>query len=314
LPVVGDRRGGAPGDANDARPGARHHAQPEDGRDHDPNARSGEFLEPDAKRTREGWEHRFVAVGARADEMIELYRELGYDVVADPVGGEGLLDGCSACFGSGPEPYRSIYTRRPEDAPHGSTNMSETHPTRVLRDEHRQILQVADALEWFLDPAAQGGAEDDLDFDRIGLCIRFIRLFADACHHGKEEDLLFPALIDEGLPRDSGPIAVMLHEHRLGREFAVTMADAIDDARAGDDQARRRLVSAGLDYVGLIRGHILKEDNVLFNMADQLVAGPACTRLCEAYEGTQGRSFDGCSKAQLEELGREILSALPGTG
>lgn len=66
------------------------------------------------ERIRDGWEHRFVAVGARAEEMIALYRELGFEVVADPVPTEALIDGCTACFGPGGQEYRSIYTRRPD--------------------------------------------------------------------------------------------------------------------------------------------------------------------------------------------------------
>lgn len=181
--------------------------------------------------------------------------------------------------------------------------MTDNHPTRVLRVEHERILAVADALEELL-RAGPG----DVDFDRVDQCIRFIRLFADACHHGKEEDHLFPALVELGLPRRSGPIAVMLHEHRLGRRFAAGMAEAVDDARAGDGEAWTRLVRAGRDWIGLIRGHILKEDNVLFGMADQLVVGGACERLCAAYERTGKLAFEGCTKAELQELGEEIVS------
>ena len=254
------------------------------------------------ERIRDGWEHRFVAAGPRAEEMMALYGELGFEVVADPVPAESLTRGCTACFGGAGEEYRSIYTRRRADASPRSEAMEHTHPTRVLREEHQRILEVADALEAVLD-----GDPGGLDFDRLEKCIRFIRLFADACHHGKEEDLLFPALQEQGLPRDSGPIAVMLHEHRLGRRFASTMADNVEGARQGDGDAWSRLERAGRDYVGLIRGHILKEDNVLFGMADQLVAGPACARLCAAYDGTEGDTFGGCTKAELEALGREIV-------
>lgn len=268
--------------------------------------------EPDPARLRDGWEHRFVAAGARADEMVDLYRELGYEVVADPVMTHTLEDGCVACFSSGGEQYRSIYTRRtatgtdePRADTYEETPMGETHPTHVLREEHQQILQVAGALETLLERTP-----GEAVYDAVAKCIRFIRLFADACHHGKEEDLLFPALEDEGLPHDSGPIAVMLQEHRMGRQFASAMADSIDAARAGDQVARGKLVRAGRDYVGLIRSHIMKEDNVLFNMADQLVTGPKCTRLCAAYDGTGDHTFDGCTKRELEELGREILAGV----
>ncbi|NIQ53639.1 MAG: hypothetical protein GWM92_09965, partial [Gemmatimonadetes bacterium] len=54
----------------------------------------------DSERIREGWEHRFVASGERVEEMIALYRELGFEVVADPVTTGGLVDGCAACLAS----------------------------------------------------------------------------------------------------------------------------------------------------------------------------------------------------------------------
>jgi hemerythrin-like domain-containing protein len=179
--------------------------------------------------------------------------------------------------------------------------MGHDHPTRVLRDEHDLILRVADVLEWLLDvPQA------DLDFERVEKCVAFVRLFADAGHHGKEEDLLFPALEDRGMSRESGPIAVMLHEHRVGRAYAATMADELPAARDGGVPATERLTRAGRDYIDLIRHHILKEDNVLFNMADQMVSGPECARLCAAYDGTCDHHFEGRTKEELEALAAEI--------
>ena len=178
--------------------------------------------------------------------------------------------------------------------------LMDSHPTRVLRDEHQLILAVVGALEGHLEAAV-------LDHPAIERCVRFFRLFADACHHGKEEDLLFPALQECGLPGDSGPIAVMLHEHRLGREQVAAMARALPGSQAGDAADRARLVHAGRAYVDLIRNHIGKEDEVLFNMADQMVVGPLRAGLCAAYDATCDHSFEGCTKAQLESLAQEIL-------
>lgn len=82
-----------------------------------PAAVEGHRFAPDAERIRAGWEHRFLAAGERAEEMIALYRELGFEVVADPVAPDGLVDGCATCFGAGSEAYRSIYTRRGPGSP-----------------------------------------------------------------------------------------------------------------------------------------------------------------------------------------------------
>lgn len=181
-------------------------------------------------------------------------------------------------------------------------------PTGILRDQHRKILKVADILEQVLFAAQSSPA----DMDALADCITFIRLFADALHHGKEEDLLFPALVAQGMPREGGPIAVMLHEHSLGRGFARTMAAELPAARGGDAVAQRRLADAGRNYIALIRDHIMKENEILFEMADQMIGEPACRRLCAAYDGVCQHRFDGRTVSELEAILVRLSERYPG--
>lgn len=74
--------------------------------------------------------------------------------------------------------------------------------TSRLRAEHQLILQVTEVLETLVARSESG----DTDSYALADCIAFIRLFADTCHHGKEENLLFPALEARGMPHDQGPI------------------------------------------------------------------------------------------------------------
>jgi hypothetical protein len=69
-------------------------------------------LKPDPERIRAGWEHRFVADAERAREMVQLYRELGFEVAADPVHLDAGHGACTACFEQSDRGHRSIYTRR----------------------------------------------------------------------------------------------------------------------------------------------------------------------------------------------------------
>jgi hemerythrin-like domain-containing protein len=179
---------------------------------------------------------------------------------------------------------------------------AETATSR-LREEHQLILRVASAMQALL---AEAGGDEGLDLDTMSDCVTFIRLFADACHHGKEEDLLFPELEAAGLPRDQGPIAVMLYEHQQGRAFARAMSDSLQPARQGDERALSILQNSARGYVDLIRGHILKEDHVLFEMADQTVRGSACERLCGGYGAVCARRFEGRSKEELQALAARI--------
>jgi len=177
--------------------------------------------------------------------------------------------------------------------------MSSRTPTGVLRDQHRRILKIADVLEEVLGSEPTPGT---FDYDAIEQCARFIRLYADALHHGKEENILFVELEDRGMSRTEGPLAVMLFEHQVGRGHVRALEEALPAARGGDEDARRRMVRAGMDYVELIRGHIRKEDHVLFNWADQMIEPPACALLCGQYDEVCRRRFDGCTVAELEGI------------
>ncbi len=182
--------------------------------------------------------------------------------------------------------------------------MSDT-ATGVLREEHQLILKVVEVL----DTALNDASPPDLPFDLIDKCITFFRLFADACHHGKEEDLLFPELVAHGMPGDAGPIAVMLAEHVQGRAFVRGMAAAFDGAKTGNEASIKSLLTNARSFIELIRAHIGKEDFVLFAMADDMVVGPACADLCQRYEATCSRRFEGKTKEDLEKLAAEISAA-----
>ncbi len=180
--------------------------------------------------------------------------------------------------------------------------------TGLLREEHQLILMVARALQHILDATT---STETADFDALDDTVGFLRLFADACHHGKEEDLLFRELVGQGMPEHQGPIAVMLHEHRLGRDFVRRMGEGLERARKGDEEALGEVVSAGRGYIELIRNHIFKENEILFNIADAMVTGPSCERLCASYDVVCARTFEGCTKAQLRDLAVSLSMRYP---
>jgi hemerythrin-like domain-containing protein len=135
-------------------------------------------------------------------------------------------------------------------------------PTAVLMNEHRNIERALAALERM---AKAFEASGRIDAEPAGQAVEFLRSYADRLHHGKEEANLFPAMEARGLPAEVGPTAVMRQEHNMGRAFTREMGDALAE---GDTRA---FVAAARDYVELLREHIMKEDQVLFPMADRLL-------------------------------------------
>ena len=157
---------------------------------------------------------------------------------------------------------------------HGAT------PTQVLMEEHELILQALDALQKRLDTLQQATAADRAYFEKA---VEFLRGFADQCHHGKEETLLFTRMGERGFPTQGGPIAVMLSEHQTGRAFIRGLAEATagigTDPTAGD-----RLRTHGYGYIALLRNHIAKENQVLFPMADRALSAADQHDLQQAFQ------------------------------
>ncbi|MBI3161611.1 MAG: hemerythrin domain-containing protein, partial [Chloroflexi bacterium] len=91
-------------------------------------------------------------------------------------------------------------------------------------------------------------------------------------HHQKEEGILFTALEGHGFPKDADPVSVFMDEHVEGRRLTKGMIECAERISAGDNSAKSQLASHARDYIALLREHIQKEDNVLFPIADDVLA------------------------------------------
>jgi hemerythrin-like domain-containing protein len=176
--------------------------------------------------------------------------------------------------------------------------------TQDLRNEHEAILHVFQILDAMRASDTQTNAEQ-LQFG--GELVNFLKIFADKCHHGKEENYLFTALEAAGVPNANGPIGQMLHEHVLGRQHIAEMAAAL----AGQDLAAFK--QAALDYQELLRGHIAKENEVLFVLADRILDEEKQSDLFENFETWEeqvvGHGVHEALHAQIETWGKEYLKA-----
>lgn len=144
------------------------------------------------------------------------------------------------------------------------------HPTEILSQEHRVIEGMLNRLEERI-AAAEAGEPFPRPFFEEAL--DFFRNFADGCHHAKEENLLFPRMKERGVPEHGGPIGVMLAEHDQGRAYLKAVRENLDAAAQGSPDARAVVFANATAYIGMLRLHIHKEDNILFRIA-QMVLQP----------------------------------------
>ena len=136
-----------------------------------------------------------------------------------------------------------------------------------LKEEHQAVKLTLQILTEIAKKLSQGY---EVNLTHLEQILDFLKTFVDRCHHGKEEDLLFPALEKAGIPREGGPIGVMLHEHNLGREYVRNLTQGITDLKAGRIEAKARIVDNIRDYSLLLNQHIDKEDRILYPMGEKV--------------------------------------------
>ncbi|RMF71435.1 MAG: hemerythrin [Acidobacteria bacterium] len=181
-------------------------------------------------------------------------------------------------------------------------------PIAVLMDEHQLILRVLGALAGLADKADAGAP---VDREEIGRFATFFREFADRLHHGKEEERLFTAMEAAGMPREGGPIAVMLHEHDVGRSHVRALAALAEGSGALTDDERSSLVTHARAFVPLLAAHIAKEDNILYPMARRVLPADSYDALsasCREYDADPARAERA---AELRTVAEELASRWP---
>jgi len=162
--------------------------------------------------------------------------------------------------------------------------------TAHLRKDHDLIEKVIAAMQTTVSLLKDGKKVPE---SILLPTIDFAKNFTNVCHHGKEEDTLFPALGKVGIPTNMGPIRMMIMEHETTKkiaekieEFAKTYLDVGDPSN---------LIEGMELYIEHVKAHLWKENNRLFMMAD--------VRL-QAYGKQVEEALQKTEDTKLAELGK----------
>jgi len=155
----------------------------------------------------------------------------------------------------------------------------------ILMNEHRVIERALTLLELAIVKMERGVK---VSLEALNMLLKFFQVFADRCHHGKEEDVLFSLLEVRGVPRDGGPIEVMLYEHQVGRSYVKALRESLEvlDKYV---EAKTKFINNALNYISLLRNHIYKEDNILFKIALQVLTKDDNEKLMREFENVENR-------------------------
>lgn len=177
-------------------------------------------------------------------------------------------------------------------------------PSQDLKHEHEAILIALNVIEKMSEGVSLDKGIDPKDVKGM---IRFLRIFADECHHGKEELFLFPALEEIGVQKEGGPIGIMLAQHKKGRELVNQMELSLKNNSINKDA----FVESSSSYVNLLREHIEKENTLTFPFTDANLPESKQDKLMSDFERLEKEVIgDGVHEelhSLLEEFSREYL-------
>jgi len=179
----------------------------------------------------------------------------------------------------------------------GEANM-KANVTQVMVDEHKLILRMIALVEKNTELLEQGKFRNwQFYLDAVD----FIRNYADRFHHAKEEDVLFIELIKNGMPEKQSPIEAMHMEHDQGRSYVRAMEEAARKALDGELGQANIIAGNAKGYAALLRGHIEKEDDILYPLAERVLPEDVRDRMLEAYTDAEAKT------PGLEEKYRQLV-------
>lgn len=172
----------------------------------------------------------------------------------------------------------------------------------LLMADHEQTEQVIGALEkmWL---------EKKPDPGMVRKAIRYFSEFADACHNQKEEQHLFPRLAAAGIPRQGGPLGVMLMEHEQSKDLLGKFRALGDRYIAGEAGVADDMVKVFLEYGALLKNHYWKENDILYPMGRKALAPEEETAIVKGIADLEA-SLGADTRRAYQKLAAEITQGM----
>jgi hemerythrin-like domain-containing protein len=135
-------------------------------------------------------------------------------------------------------------------------------PIAPLMIEHRLIERMIGVMKKEL---VRSEKEKKIEPKFIEMVVDFIRTYADHCHHGKEENILFRDLNKKELTHEHKQIMeALIEEHRWGRGTTKKLVEAKERYIQDEGETIPVIVDCMRSLIEFYPRHIEKEDKYFF--------------------------------------------------
>ena len=173
-------------------------------------------------------------------------------------------------------------------------------PAGPLMIEHRLIEQAVSLIEKESEIIRSGGK---LDLPLLTSMIDFMRIYADRCHHGKEEEILFSYLEGKDMDEEHREMmSVLIDDHRRSRALTAELTELLESFRRGEQGAVDDVVRI-LDALSQIYpDHIRREDKMLFPVAMKYLSKEESDDMLARFEEFDSTLIHERYKAEVERM------------
>ena len=153
-------------------------------------------------------------------------------------------------------------------------------PEDNLREDHGRIMKLFAAWQKMLGKLEQPKQSRQEAFAE---CINLVETFIDKCHHGKEDEILFPAMESSKRPEVTSLIEDLRSEHKTGR----SMLEAIKlefKAFPQPNGSAEKLIQLCEGYIDLFRKHIRRENAKLLPLLEKCMSAGTREQIADHFE------------------------------
>jgi len=164
-----------------------------------------------------------------------------------------------------------------------------------LKKEYESMLL---SLNIFEEMVRRLRNEQDAPLEDIREIVDFFKLFVDKCHHGKEEQIYFPAMNEFADASQKLLIGEMFEEHGQVRRYITQMSAAV----SGEEFQEGLFFLSAKGFMAALRAHIERENEVLLPLAEQLLPAEKQAELGQAFAAFDEKVMDAGKGEELHEM------------
>ncbi|AGF77342.1 hypothetical protein UWK_00764 [Desulfocapsa sulfexigens DSM 10523] len=180
--------------------------------------------------------------------------------------------------------------------------MNITEWDEYLIAEHEMIERAMAVLKEQLAKLREGRC----DLVQLRRAVDFLLEFGDKIHNKKEEENLFPLMEERGVPRNGGPLAVMLMEHDAERNLLSSMLMKLGTLNTISTTEQNSFCQEAEDYLRIRADHIWKENDVLYPMGRKLMQEGDNEYLINSFASINSETYGPDAWQKFQQMVLEV--------